>query len=370
MDRNQDHDKDDLLEDQRLTLPVTDDGDDDDVAFSVTDDDDSGPLDIESATRGQNEPKEYDAEDDDVEASGGGDDDLDDIRSDKIRDRIMRERRIRERDAAERLRAEEAYQNMLFQSERQKLAIQRDSFKMAIDSVDLRIRTIREALKAAELDGDRAMAIDMQAELEEARKARGDIEAMQRQLPSEDQLQRQFAEHRDQRRMEIAHQLRQSSPDDGGGEYGGIKANNQMADRWAKANKRWMNDPRFEPHRSYMMTVNNKIADEGISPEDPRFFQELTRRMAKAFPALDVRDMNGRALNGGRKAPAKPSGSPPVASARVTSRPEGGKQKNRVELTADDRRMMRLVGLDPMDKSVQQRFAREKLSRLRNEARR
>lgn len=354
--------------------PVTDEDETDELEFNVVDDDsdDSGPLEITEAAKGQNEPVKAEADEfeigaDDIKATDEG---LEDIRSSQIRDRIMRERRIREREMGERLKAEEQYQDMLLNAEKQKLQIQRDSFKMALDSVDLRIRTAREAMKAAQLEGDQATAIDLQAELEEARKARSDIEQMARQLPTEQLLEQNFAQYRSQRRQELSNALRQSIPDEGGSEVNGVKANNPLAEKWAK-NNRWLSSPKYEPHRSYMITVNNKLADEGIDPNDPRFFTELTRRVAKAFPTLDVKDLEGRSVN--KKPPAaKKSSAPPVASARagmVNTNAQQAKPRKAADVpfTADDRRMMRVFGFDPSNKDQRNNWLQEKYSRLKAE---
>lgn len=351
--------------------PVTDDDEGDDLEFNVVNDDsdDSGPLEITEAAKGQNEARDDAGEADEFEVKSG-DEDLEDIRSTQIRDRIMRERRIREREMGERLKAEEQYQDMLLNAEKQKLQIQRDSFKMALDSVDLRIRTAREAMKAAQLEGDQSTAIDLQAELEEARKARSDIEQMARQLPTEQLLEQNFAQYRSQRRQELSNALRQSIPDEGSSEVNGVRANNPLAEKWAK-NNRWLSSPKYEPHRSYMITVNNKLADEGIDPNDPRFFTELTRRVAKAFPTLDVKDLEGRSVN--KKPPAaKKSSAPPVASARagmVNTNAQQAKPRKAADVpfTADDRRMMRVFGFDPSNKEQRNNWLQEKYSRLKAE---
>jgi hypothetical protein len=258
---------------------------------------------------------------------------------------------------------------MLLATEKQKLQIQQDSFKMALDSVDLRIRTAREAMKAAQLEGDQATAIDLQVELEEARKARSDIEQMARQLPNEQQLEQNFAQYRSQRRQELSNALRQSIPDDSSSEVNGVKANNPLAEKWAK-NNRWLSSPKYEPHRSYMITVNNKLADEGIDPNDPRFFTELTRRVAKAFPTLDVKDLEGRSVN--KRPPVKKSTAPPVASARSSLGQSNAQQSKPrkaadVPFTADDRRMMRVFGYDPQSKEHRNVWLQEKYSRLKSE---
>jgi hypothetical protein len=347
--------------------PLTDEEDSFEISIVDDNDDDAGPLEITEAKAGQNEPhKEADAEADEFEVKGAAEEDPEEIRSNSVRERIARERRIREREMGERLKAEEQYQDMLLSAEKQKLQIQRDSFKMALDSVDLRIRTAREAMKAAQLEGDQATAIDIQAELEEARKARGDIEQMARQLPSEQQLDQNFAQYREQRRNELHSSLQRSQAQDSS-DVNGVKANNPMAERWAR-NNRWLNSPKYEPHRSYMITVNNKLADEGIDPNDPRFFTELTRRVAKAFPTLDVKDLEGRSVN--KRPPQKKTSTAPVASAKAGSF-QGGQNKPKnaasMTLTADDRRMMRVFGYDPQNPTHRKAWGESKYDRLKTE---
>jgi hypothetical protein len=73
---------------------------------------------------------------------------------------------------------------------------------------------------------------------------------------------------------------------------------------------------------------------------------------------------------GSQQRPSQRQGSaPPVAGARSASPPpqNGGKVKNRVELDANDRRMMRTLRIDMTNKAAVQLFAKEKLQRLRSE---
>jgi hypothetical protein len=114
-----------------------------------------------------------------------------------------------------------------------------------------------------------------------------------------------------------------------------------LAVAWVKRNK-WFNDTRYQAQRAYVTAVDSMLAQEGMSPHDPRYYDELDKRVGKVFPDL---------VPGS----AKP---PPVAPARgsMQAKPRPGT----VRITADDQKKMRNFGLDPTNKEHVLAWAKSK----------
>jgi hypothetical protein len=354
MDRDLDNGK---LDDD---LPLVTEGDDEiDVTF--TDEPETPfafePKDKEVVRRGQNEGEEEGPE---SEEDDGADPDLSDIKDRDARSRIMAERRAVQSKTREFLKQEETWQRQLLSSELRNAAIQRDSAKMALDGIDLRIRTATEAMKSAAIDEDKSSVIDLEAQIRELHRVRGDIQAMTEKIPRDDELKGRFEAYRAKRQSEVLASTRDE----------GIRPQSQLAQTWASANT-WMNNPKYAIETSAVVAMSNALAGEGYDINSQAHFVELSKRMAKKFPTLAVKDNHGRALTAQPNKQVK-TDAPPVASARnaqVSVSRTNGKVKAQVQLDGNDRRMMRVLGMDPADKKAASRFAKEKLTRLRSEQR-
>lgn len=327
---------------------------DDDIEISFVDDPvPPAPAQQQEQRRGQNE-------DDDREAPYASSD-LDDIENPKIKDRIMRERRLREEAEARATREIEKTEAALLASEKQKLAIQKDAFKLSLDGVDVRIKTAREALKMARQDGDTNAETDIEAHLSELTGIRANIEGQMGRLPSDADLDRAYHEHVSERRASRPQQsLRQD----------GVQPLNDKAGRW-KSNNGWMDDSSRTAENAALLAINNQLVKEGYDANDDQFFTELSRRMAKSFPSLGVKDLAGRVLG---DAPQRQVNgqqrSAPVAGARPTSAtPQQARTSNprQVQLDKSDAAMMRIMRIDTTDKKAVQYYAKMKFERLRNE---
>lgn len=336
-------------------IPLGINGDEIEVNFV----DDDAPV---SARRGQNEADDFfegDTDNDDAEFEGA---------SQSVKNRIMRERRLR-MEAEQRLNA--GYQELdraeegILNSERQKAAAQRDAFKIGLDALDVRTQTAREALKQARADDDRGAEVEIEAHIRQLEKLRGDIESNMGKVPSDEQIQQAFAQHRE--RMRPQRQARATQGSDDG------RPLNDLAHRWAGQNA-WMDDPNKADEKKTLVSVSQQIAREGLDPNSQEHFTELTKRMAKSFPNLGVRDLAGRQLGASRGQPQnqrRASNPPPVGGSRGTAGPmtNSNKVPRNVDLDQSDRRMMRNLGLDPTDKKQVSYFAKERLTRMQKEAR-
>jgi len=332
-------------------------GEDDELDIVIVDDD-AGPdkewsPETEQPLRGQNEAQAGSV------ADGADGRDYDDER---FQEQLSAERRRREDIERKHLEQQEQSERALFESERRNLAIQRDSFKLAMDGIDVRIRTTTEALKYARTDGDASAETDLEMQLQELRSIKGQIEQNMGKLPDERQMQAEFERYQSDRRKQIEAQRAASSSQDA------PRALNQKAEAWQKQN-RWMSDPSREKERGALMEINNALVAEGYDANTDDFFTEMSRRMAKRFPGLGVRDLAGTGV--GQQARTVQSqqqrSAPPVAGARSSAPPSQQVKRNRLQLDAGDVRIMRALGIDLNDEAAKKYYAKEKFSRLRRE---
>lgn len=326
----------------------------DDIEVSFVEDESTNPAEPAALRKGQNE-------DDGAEYTG--DPDLADIENPRIRDRIMRERRLRMDDQRRTAQEADRYEAALRASEKQKLAIQKDAFSLSMDGVDVRIRTTMEALKSARSEGDESAAVDIDAQLAELRSIREGIKQQMERLPNESEIDRAFDEAAARRQA----QTRSTST-----QRDGVRPLNEKAGRWQSQNS-WMLDPSRTAETAALVAINNQLVQEGMDASDDGFFVELSRRMAKTFPSLPIKDLAGRQLTAARAPQAqgqqqRRASSPPVASARTTSGPPTRTNSPRqVEIDRSDRAMMRSLGLDPTNDKAVKYYAKQKFERIRNE---
>jgi hypothetical protein len=333
-------------------------GEDDELDIVIVDDE-AGP-DREWSPEGSDQPLRGQNE----AAAGSVAEDADgrDYDDERFQEQLSAERRRREDVERKHLEQQEQSERALFESERRNLAIQRDSFKLAMDGIDVRIRTTTEALKYARTDGDAGAETDLEMQLQELRSIKGQIEQNMHKLPDERQMQADFDRYQADRRKQVEAQRAAASSQDA------PKALNKKAEAWQKQN-RWMADPSRTNERTALMEVNNALVNEGYDANTDDFFHEMSRRMAKRFPGLAVRDLAGAGV-GQQARPAQSQQqrtAPPVAGARSSAPPSTQVKRNRLQLDAGDVRIMRALGIDMNDEAAKKYYAKEKFARLRRE---
>lgn len=326
-------------------LPTPQIGDDDDLFL---DDDVEVSLVREEPRRGQNED---DFGDDEFGAADPSDAGLEDVRQPAIKDRIMRERRLRQEAERNSILQAEALERQVLEAEKKSLNTQREALRAHLDGVDVRIRTATEALKMARQDGDTAAETDIEQQLGQLREIRREVENRTAQLPDERALDQAYINHVNNRRA-MYEQRAQS-------ESAGARPLNRMADQWAKANGAWFNED--QGAMESLARINEALVAEGYDANRPDFYTELTRRMSRANPGLQVRGLGeGRQM---QRAVA-----PPVAGVRsVAPQAAPNRNRQRVDIGPSDRRMLKMLGIDLSNKEMVSRYAKEKLTRMRSE---
>lgn len=332
--------------------PLNDDG----IEVNFVDDEGDPPI---QARRGQNEDPDF--------FEGETDDDDDDLAgvSQKVRDRIMRERRLRLDDANRHAQELERAEATVLTTTLEKASAQRDAIKVGLDGLDVRLTTLREGLKQARTEGDVSAETDIEAGIRQIENLRREIEAQAQRIPSDEQIKSTFAQYQAQERPKRA--ARSGGSEDG-------RPLNALAGQWRDRNA-WMDDPSKAEELRSLVAISTQLGKEGLAPDSQEHFVELTRRMAKSYPNLGVRDLSGRQMGPSRSQPQDSRrSSPPVGGNRgkvpmsgVTRSKDG---KPQVALDQSDRRMMRQLGIDPENKKHAVYFAKEKLTRLTREAQR
>jgi hypothetical protein len=306
------------------------------------------------ARRGQNEADDDDTWSATAPAPTGTERDDDAVRE------AARERMARERAEIISRQMQERYERQLVESEKRHAAGQKETAALGLDSVDLRIRTAREALKEAKSAGDVSAEVDLTQQLNDLQQVYRNIQSAAAQIPDASAIEARYAEYSRRRQSEQPAQVSDAP----------VSAHNPQAHSWAGQNG-WMSDQRYVLERRALLEVNNQLAEEGYNAAAPEFFTELSRRLHKRFPNLGVRTLDGRTFgsNSPRQAQNRPGqSSPPVASARMTTyRGSDGIKRGRVQLDGSDRAIMRALKIDTANPKAVQAFAREKARRLASE---
>lgn len=243
--------------------------------------------------------------------------------SQKIRKRIMRERKLK-REAEERAEQEvdarQKIEERLYNSEQ--LAI-----TLLSSQVERDIKDQTAALKKAKEEGETDAEIEAQGQLDELR-------AKKRQI--------------DHAAESIKPPVKVEKP-----------AVSPQTKRWMDRNK-WFVTGEFAAEATYARAIDQELSKEGkFSVGTPEYFSELDRRIHGSIPTL--RSKIKKTLGGGTQRPNV------VGTGRAAPRPfQGGNvSKNKITLSRDEVEFARSLGLTSKDQL--QEFARQKLSRMRDE---
>ena len=294
-------------------------GDDDEIRHAADDDDGgaAGGIDRDSIEEGE------DAVDEDLRG----------IRNPKIVDRIMRERRLRQQAEQERDRMRQERDGARTQTG----ATQKQMASVVKTTLEGKIDATKKALRAAKEEGKTDDEIELQSQLNDLQRHLGEVSNTLADLERGGG----------------------AAPAAGPAGEGRTKANTPLAERWKTANA-WFDDPKFEPQRMFVIALDKQLAAAGYDPSTPKFFEELSKRTAKAFPEVEVRsadnkrfrvatgerrrevDRNDTVLPSGRSDPPRPTNT----GAKVT-------------LTREHLSNMRTFGLDPSNKEHAAAYAAE-----------
>lgn len=159
----------------------------------------------------------------------------------------------------------------------------------------------------------------------------------------------------------------QDFPEDGGDlpSYSGNvdsdatgQSSESEADKWMRSRSDWYRKPGFERATRAANRIDKELYTEGYDANDPAYFEELDRRMAKIMPELY--DDDGSAEQTGdtkrKRGQSAVAGDDGTSDTRRQTRDRSG----RVKLTKADFDNMRRFGLDPNDNEHVKEYARNK----------
>jgi hypothetical protein len=226
----------------------------------------------------------------------------------------------------------------------------RSATKVALDSLDLRMRDARQKLRVARDNGHVDAEEQLTDALEEMKALKGQVEAAMNAIPDP----KDIIAHGETR----SRQLLSADPGATGKTVGsGIQAKHPLAERWAGSNG-WMKSNtaanRFVISQSNLMVKNGEW-----DPNTPGFYAELGRRVQNAFPSIKVGSIQAQKRGpsaSGMKTPVAPS-----RSATATSNASRGAQKSRYTLTASDQAAMSRAKLDPSNPKHRLAFAQARM---------
>lgn len=269
-------------------------------------------------------------------------DDEDDASTEGGKRRLTRSQRLKTARDAWQQRAQEA-EKRLQEAEAKAAKYEADASEGAAVGMDLYIQTIDDRITAkrgeynAAFDaGDRDKIWEVQTELASLMADKKLAERERRTLP-----QRRTASGGEAQQETPATTARQNpAPPKAGSE----PKPTPEAMAWYEGNKDWFNQDAVMTQVARI--VDHQMVQEGFSPEDPDYFDELDKRLRTELP----HKFSGRPG-------AKPKAATPTIQARAGVAPTGN--KIRVTITQADRDMANHLGLDINS------YAREKAKRER-----
>lgn len=265
-------------------------------------------------------------EDDDLAASGDDEEDDDDRQPrNAFQKRLDRERRAKLKARREAEEANTRAQELARQLEQQSRTISEAERKRIDDD----IASVKRQLKDAFENGDTDKQVDLTTQLSElqAKKLVAD-----RQQPSGD-----------------------TQPD--GQQQGGMP---ELAQKWMKKNGDWFRQPGFERYTRAANRIDSELYQEGYDVNSRDYYKELDRRLSTQFPDMFDDEKPGRRGQGQRDRRSTVASVDGASNSRASKRALSG----RVELGADDFRVMRAFGLDPNDPAHLKEFAASRRERL------
>lgn len=246
-----------------------------------------------------------------------------------MQDRLRREKRVTKR----RVEAAEARANEEVAARRgleiENLGLRLSTAQMAGKTLKVEIAEAKAALFVVQEAGKTKEAIDAQEKLNLLQIQAREIEGMTTALEAKVELAKKAPASR------AAANLRQITMD------------------WMDRNK-WFSDPKFSVAAAAAKAISTQLdLGEGISPDDPKHYLELDRRLHQEIPTLRQR----LRIAAPRKE-NRPALGTTVASAKRP--PERAASSNRVVLNKADLANMRSFGMDPGKQEDLQAYARSK----------
>lgn len=267
--------------------------------------------------------------------------------SKKFQNRLKRERRAKQRERERAAKLEQENRKLQARLKQQ----DRSSSAEEIAQLDSKIATAEADLEKALEDGDSKQQVRLTSQLT-------DLKA---------------------KRIAAEYTRPDDDPDDGGDGDTRSTTVNPLVTEYLESHSDWYQQPGFERYTRMLRKLDREVYDDGFSPQDEEYFEELQERLKKSAPELfdedgevDVDGLEERRkeLKAARdKDKRERNPVAPSESGKVARSPDGGQPVgNKVKLEKEDFQTMRKFGLDTSDPDVLAEFARNKRQRLLEEA--
>ena len=341
---NQDTDDDDIILQEedlpRNSDPAPDLGGD----FPSLDDDTDADTDTDAGKDGEGDGDVIVVDDDPDEPS---DDDLKDIKDDRIRNRIMRERRLREKDVKQaRVQAqaeiEAAKADAAEARKRERAAIARQ-VEYGLENAADKEKQLRAARISASEQGDHEEVDKIDADLRE-------LKVLETQLRDR---KAQFGDAP----VDKADQRKDPDQETKASQKPAPRPPSDVARKWVQENS-W-----FDPNGSDLASVQairigQKLAlEEGLTSDDPQFFDKISRQLVRDHPDLEIKNPDGKRYRLGKRERGR-------VSTPMNTGGRGGEARGRGDsaekIDEDDLKVYRSLGLDTSDPNVRKRLLRER----------
>lgn len=299
------------------------DPDDVDEVFVVEDDDTGEPSD--------GEPPDTDAEPPGADDGEGGEEEL------AAQAQAEADARVEARvQAAERGRQEALAR--VGQLEIENRAKDHRGLSLGMSVLDTEIKVAQSALVKAKEDGDTAEDVRLTAELQ------GHAAKRQQLIQSAETNGFQIADGTVVDRQPP----QQQQP--------GAQDQTPLMGQQYMANNPWTRDPQYRKELGWLAMVDQEVTAERFDPNDASYWDEVSKRMKRAFPDLPVKTANGRDVRvakgkrtRGRKAATSPTATAPAVTPAASSVTRKG-GKIQVRLNQEHFDQMENFGLDPRNK--------------------
>lgn len=141
---------------------------------------------------------------------------------------------------------------------------------------------------------------------------------------------------------------------------------------WIDANSGWWSDPKRAAEVAATRAIDTALAAEGkLKPDTDEYFLELTRRVARRFPDMEVYTPDGRKAvpggqrqrGGGGRRDTTGSGS---QAQRATPQVSQDRQRDgRVTISSEERSMLERMGVDLSNEEHRKEYAAQRVGRRR-----
>ena len=205
-------------------------------------------------------------------------------------------------------------------------SLQEQYYKLLDTSMQSAAEQKTAELQAAKEQGNTAAEIQLQSAIEELRFNRRQLAEITSSFTA------QKAAREQQRTTAPAAQPQAQPP--------------ALAVAWVARNK-WIQEPKYAPHREYLSVIDEKLRTRGLNQNNPEYYREVDKELRKAFPPKKVAKKTTSPVSG-------------VSSLRTVS--TGNSSRKSITLTRADIATMKNFGLNPENKQHVLAFAKQRMN--------